>query len=75
MGSIMSIEIEKTAQDLINEKKNQIGEFLNNISNKMPEIGLSPEYYERSVNLLDTEYKYGVNHVIAIDGYYEKLKP
>ena len=41
----------------------------------MPQIGLAPEYYEHSMKLLDIEYKYGINHVITIDGFFDLLKP
>lgn len=75
MGSIMSVKKEKSSYDLINEKKASIEEFLNNISQNMPSIGLPQEYYEHSVKLLDTEYKYGINHVITINGFFDQLKP
>jgi len=41
----------------------------------MPNEGLPYEYFDHSMKFLDTEYKYGINHVVSLNGFFDLLKP
>jgi len=75
VGAITSIKSQKSAMEIINEKKANTESFLDQISEGMQPKGLPEEYYLTSLKYLDAEYNFGTQHIINLKGFYQILKP
>jgi len=75
MGSLQSFDKEKSANFLIQEKQEEITEFLTELDNAREGVQLPKEIYESFRKSLEMNYNYGIKNIVGLHGFYEVLKP
>lgn len=74
-GTLRSIEQGETATQIVNKKKSNIINFLNDINAANPNVELPPEVYRDSEKFLDVIYNYEVRYIFQSQDFNDQLIP
>jgi hypothetical protein len=74
IGSFQNIKIAKTSIMILNEKKDEIVDFLQRLDEAIPPE-LPNEIYEWSLEHLENNYEFGVKHMVSDNEFFEAMKP